>query len=118
MPTSPTSGGHLVGIVRLEATGHGVHVSLVLYYYNTYLLVLFLTLHILPVVIFFFKFFFRNESDVVNNLSEVYSIGTFAQIHEIQDLGDRVRLVVMAHRRIRLLGQIVDDSEAPPGKHI
>jgi hypothetical protein len=62
--------------------------------------------------------FFRNESDVVNNLSEVFPIGTFAQIHEIQDLGDRLRLVVMAHRRIRLLGQIVDDSEAPPGMHV
>jgi hypothetical protein len=70
------------------------------------------------IVTFFFKFFFRNESDVVNNMSEVYPIGTFAQIHEIQDLGDRLRLVVMAHRRIRLLGQIVDDSEAPPGKHV
>jgi hypothetical protein len=34
----------------------------------------------------------------------------------MQDLGDRLRLVVMAHRRIRILGQIVDDSEAPSGK--
>jgi Lon-like ATP-dependent protease len=75
-----------------------------------------LILHVLPIIIFFFQFFFRNESDVVSNLTEVYPIGTFAQIHEIQDLGDRLRLVVMAHRRIRLLGQIVDDSEAPPGK--
>jgi ATP-dependent Lon protease, bacterial type len=65
---------------------------------------------------FICNFFLRNESDVVNNLSEVYPVGTFAQIHEMQDLGDRLRLVVMAHRRIRLLGQIVDDSEAPPGK--
>ena len=60
--------------------------------------------------------YFRNESDIVNNLSEVYHVGTFAQIHEMQDLGDRLRLVVMAHRRIRILGQIIDDSEAPPGK--
>jgi len=49
-------------------------------------------------------------------LSEVYPVGTFSQIHEMQDVGDRLRLVVMAHRRIRILGQIVDDSEAPPGK--
>ncbi|KAJ9594735.1 hypothetical protein L9F63_013945, partial [Diploptera punctata] len=56
----------------------------------------------------------ENESDIVNNLTEVYSVGTFAQIHEMQDLGDRLRLVVMAHRRIRILGQIIDDSEAPP----
>jgi Lon-like ATP-dependent protease len=60
--------------------------------------------------------FSRNESDVVNDLSDVYSVGTFVQIHEMQDLGDRLRLVVMAHRRIRIVGQIVDDSEDPPGK--
>ena len=46
----------------------------------------------------------------------MYSVGTFAQIHEMQDLGDRLRLIVMAHRRIRIIGQIIDDSEAPPGK--
>jgi Lon-like ATP-dependent protease len=73
-------------------------------------------LHVLPVINFLCNFFLRNESDVVNNVSEVYPVGTFAQIHEMQDLGDRLRLVVMAHRRIRILGQIVDDSEAPPGK--
>lgn len=67
-----------------------------------------------PYVGVFLKTREENESDVVNNLSEVYPVGTFAQIHEMQDLGDRVRLVVMAHRRIRILGQIVDDSEAPP----
>lgn len=67
-----------------------------------------------PYVGVFLKTREENENDVVNNLSEVYPVGTFAQIHEMQDLGDRVRLVVMAHRRIRILGQIVDDSEAPP----
>ncbi|PSN42694.1 Lon protease [Blattella germanica] len=56
----------------------------------------------------------ENESDVVNELNDVYPVGTFAQIHEMQDLGDRLRLVVMAHRRIRIVGQFVDDSEAPP----
>lgn len=67
-----------------------------------------------PYVGVFLKAKEENESDVVNNLSEVYPVGTFAQIHEMQDLGDRLRLVVMAHRRIRILGQIVDDSESPP----
>jgi Lon-like ATP-dependent protease len=67
----------------------------------------------------YFSFSFcRNESDVVNNLSDIYTTGTFAQIHEMQDLGDRLRLVVMAHRRIRVVGQIIDDSEAPPGKQV
>lgn len=72
-----------------------------------------LIIHALPIIIFYLS---RNESDVVNNLSDIYTTGTFAQIHEMQDLGDRLRLVVMAHRRIRIIGQIVDDLEVPPGK--
>jgi Lon-like ATP-dependent protease len=60
---------------------------------------------------------YRNESDVMNNINDVYSIGTFAQIHEVQDLGDRMRLVVMAHRRIKIVGQIIEDiSVKSPGK--
>lgn len=46
----------------------------------------------------------------------MYQIGTFAQIHELQDMGDKLRLVVMAHRRIRVTGQIADTEEAPAGK--
>lgn len=45
----------------------------------------------------------------MDNVDDVYSIGTFAQIHEVQDLGDRLRLVVMAHRRIKIVGQILED---------
>ncbi|KAK9694498.1 ATP-dependent protease La (LON) substrate-binding domain [Popillia japonica] len=56
----------------------------------------------------------ENESEIVNNVGDVYNIGVFAQIHEMQDLGDRLRLVVMAHRRIKITGQIFDlDEEAP-----
>ncbi|XP_050304109.1 lon protease homolog, mitochondrial isoform X2 [Anthonomus grandis grandis] len=50
----------------------------------------------------------ENESEVVNNIDDVYKVGVFAQIHEMQDLGDRLRLVVMAHRRIKITGQIFD----------
>ena len=46
-----------------------------------------------------FEIIFRNESDVVTNLDEIYSIGTFVQIHELQDLGDKLRMIVMGHRR-------------------
>ncbi|XP_071455183.1 lon protease homolog, mitochondrial isoform X2 [Hetaerina americana] len=55
----------------------------------------------------------ENDSDVVKDLSEVYSVGTFVQIHEMQDLSDKLRIVAMAHRRIRILGPLIDDSEAP-----
>lgn len=35
----------------------------------------------------------------------------------MQDLGDRLRLVVMAHRRIKITGQILDlEDEGPKGK--
>lgn len=54
-------------------------------------------------------FYKRNESEVVGKLDDVYSIGTFAQIHEAQDLGDRLKLVVMAHRRIKIVGQILEE---------
>ncbi|KAG8232360.1 hypothetical protein J437_LFUL008828, partial [Ladona fulva] len=55
----------------------------------------------------------ENDNDVVKNLSDIYPVGTFVQIHEMQDLGDKLRIVAMAHRRIRILGQIVDDVEGP-----
>lgn len=55
----------------------------------------------------------ENEAEVVNNLNDVYSVGVFAQIHEMYDLGDRLRLVVMAHRRIKITGQIYDSEEDP-----
>lgn len=56
----------------------------------------------------------ENESEIVKNLDDVHKIGVFAQIHEMQDLGDRLRLVVMAHRRIKITGQILDSEEEPP----
>lgn len=61
-------------------------------------------------------YFFRNDSQVVLNLDDVYNVGTFVQIHELQDVGDRLRLVVMAHRRIKIVKQIEDvPEEAPEG---
>ncbi|XP_018567011.1 lon protease homolog, mitochondrial isoform X2 [Anoplophora glabripennis] len=55
-----------------------------------------------------------NEVEVVKSPEDVYSVGVFAQIHEMQDLGDRLRLVVMAHRRIKITGQILDSIDEEP----
>merc|ERR1712012_1130587 len=55
-----------------------------------------------------------NQTEVVANMDELYSIGTFAQIVELQDLGSRLRMVLMAHRRILLTEQDVDESEEKP----
>lgn len=60
----------------------------------------------------------ENEKEVVDKLDEVYPVGTFAQIQEIQDMGDKLRLVVVAHRRVKITGQLYEDIEpmGPKGK--
>ncbi|KOX77752.1 hypothetical protein WN51_10541 [Melipona quadrifasciata] len=62
-----------------------------------------------PYIGIFLKKTEENEAEIVQNLDDIYSIGTFAQIHEVQDLGNRLRLVVMAHRRIKIVGQILEE---------
>ncbi|KAM4629470.1 lon protease homolog, mitochondrial [Polymixia lowei] len=52
-----------------------------------------------------------NESDVVESLDAIYSTGTFVQIHEMQDLGDKLRMIVMGHRRIRITRQLEMEHE-------
>lgn len=46
--------------------------------------------------------FCSNESDVAESLDDIYSTGTFVQIHEMQDLGDKLRMIVMGHRRLEM----------------
>uniref|UniRef100_A0A4X2MDQ7 Lon protease homolog n=1 Tax=Vombatus ursinus TaxID=29139 RepID=A0A4X2MDQ7_VOMUR len=53
----------------------------------------------------------NNESDVVENLDEIYHTGTFVQIHEMQDLGDKLRMIVMGHRRIHINKQLDVEPE-------
>lgn len=70
-----------------------------------------------PYVGVFMKKDNENESEVVEKLDEVYNVGTFAQIQELQDLGDKLRMVVVAHRRIKITGQILEDLiPTPKGK--
>ncbi|KAK7889141.1 hypothetical protein WMY93_024701 [Mugilogobius chulae] len=52
-----------------------------------------------------------NESDVVETLDSIYTTGTFVQIHEMQDLGDKLRMIVMGHRRIRITRQLEVEPE-------
>ena len=71
-----------------------------------------------PYVGIFLKRDDDNKNDLVQNVSDVYNIGTFAQIQEMQDLGDKLRLVVTAHRRIKVMGQLIEelDEQAVKGK--
>ncbi|XP_067824273.1 lon protease homolog, mitochondrial [Heptranchias perlo] len=55
----------------------------------------------------------NNESDIVESMSEIYQTGTFVQIHEIQDLGDKLRMIVMGHRRIQLNRQLEVEADEP-----
>lgn len=41
----------------------------------------------------------RNEADCVTSLDDIYKIGTFVQIAELQDMKTKVRLIVNCHRR-------------------
>lgn len=50
------------------------------------------------------------KSDVVSNLDDLHQVGVFAQIHEMQDMDYKLRLVVMAHRRIKITGQFIEDE--------
>ncbi|XP_013173987.1 PREDICTED: lon protease homolog, mitochondrial isoform X2 [Papilio xuthus] len=50
------------------------------------------------------------KSDVVSNVDDVHQVGVFAQIHEMQDMDYKLRLVVMAHRRIRITGQFIEEE--------
>ena len=34
------------------------------------------------------------------------------QIHELQDLGDKLRMIVMAHRRIRAVEALPEDADS------
>lgn len=51
-----------------------------------------------------------NESDVVESLDAIYTTGTFVQIHEMQDLGDKLRMIVMGHRRSETLLLLRDEA--------
>uniref|UniRef100_A0A674NHC5 Lon protease homolog, mitochondrial n=1 Tax=Takifugu rubripes TaxID=31033 RepID=A0A674NHC5_TAKRU len=52
----------------------------------------------------------NNESDVADSLDDIYSTGTFVQIHEMQDLGDKLRMIVMGHRRLAMLLVVATSS--------
>uniref|UniRef100_A0A287CV82 Lon protease homolog, mitochondrial n=1 Tax=Ictidomys tridecemlineatus TaxID=43179 RepID=A0A287CV82_ICTTR len=66
-----------------------------------------------PYVGVFLKRDDNNEADVVESLEEIYHTGTFAQIHEMQDLGDKLRMIVTGHRRIHINRQLEVEPEEP-----
>uniref|UniRef100_A0A4W4FJY6 Lon protease homolog, mitochondrial n=1 Tax=Electrophorus electricus TaxID=8005 RepID=A0A4W4FJY6_ELEEL len=58
----------------------------------------------------------NEESDVVESLDAIYNTGTFVQIHEMQDLGDKLRMIVMGHRRCSQKRFFEPTPETPKGQ--
>lgn len=67
-----------------------------------------------PYVGLFLKKDEENNHEIVEKLSDIYEVGSFAQIQEMQDLGDKLRIVVTAHRRIKIVGQLFEDLVETP----
>ena len=59
----------------------------------------------------------NNVSEVCSSQDELYPIGSFVQIMEIQDLGNKLRMVVMAHRRITYEETLVAENATEEMKH-
>uniref|UniRef100_A0A915JFR8 Lon N-terminal domain-containing protein n=1 Tax=Romanomermis culicivorax TaxID=13658 RepID=A0A915JFR8_ROMCU len=55
-----------------------------------------------------------NTKEVVDSLDEIYDIGSFVHIVEMRDLGDRMSLLLMCNRRIRIKGLIRDQADVEP----
>ena len=44
-------------------------------------------------------YFCSNEAETISSLDEIYQVGAFVQITEMYDMGDKMRMVVLGHRR-------------------
>jgi len=52
-----------------------------------------------------------NDSDkeLIYALDDVYQVGTFVQIQEMQDTGDKLRIIITGHRRIQLISAATEE---------
>uniref|UniRef100_A0A1I8ILL3 Lon protease homolog n=1 Tax=Macrostomum lignano TaxID=282301 RepID=A0A1I8ILL3_9PLAT len=53
-----------------------------------------------------------NYPQAADSLDDIYQVGTFVQITELQDLGDKLRLLLLGHRRIQIVKQ-TKSAESP-----
>ncbi|KAL5482071.1 hypothetical protein EMCRGX_G022352 [Ephydatia muelleri] len=56
-----------------------------------------------------------NESEVISSLDEIYKVGTFVQIMELHDTGEKMRMIIQGHRRIKITG-VVDLANGESGE--
>lgn len=69
-----------------------------------------------PYVGVFLKKDEKSTDDVVRSLDDIFHVGTFVQIVELQDLGDKLKIIVQSHRRIKLLKQLPEDQDQADDK--
>jgi len=55
-----------------------------------------------------------NEAEVVSALDDLHKVGTFVQIQDVEDMGDRIRMILLAHRRVEIIKQLYEDN--PPAE--
>ncbi|PAA78514.1 hypothetical protein BOX15_Mlig018166g1, partial [Macrostomum lignano] len=55
-----------------------------------------------------------NYPQAADSLDDIYQVGTFVQITELQDLGDKLRLLLLGHRRIQIVKQVEEDNNGKP----
>lgn len=46
----------------------------------------------------------------MDSLDEIYSTGTFVQISEMFELGQKLRMIVMGHRRIKISRLLTEEE--------
>ena len=44
--------------------------------------------------------FHSNEDEVMRSLDGIHDVGTFVQITELHDTGDKMRMIIQGHRRL------------------
>ena len=52
---------------------------------------------------------------MISSLDEIYKVGTFVQIMELHDTGEKMRMIIQGHRRIKITG-IVDPANGESGE--
>ncbi|XP_031561548.1 lon protease homolog, mitochondrial-like isoform X2 [Actinia tenebrosa] len=52
----------------------------------------------------------NDEAEVVTKLDDVYQVGAFVQITEMHDMGHKMRMVILGHRRIQIMGIVEDPA--------
>ena len=44
-------------------------------------------------------FYFYRESETITSLDDIYQTGTFVQVQEMHDTGEKLRMIIAGHRR-------------------